>query len=199
VVAVHGCSALWGLLAVGLLSGGSAGAGWNGVGESAYLEVAGQGVSGRWVAAGWVADWPGQFHAQAFGVAALAALSLIAGGLLMGLARGLVRAWHGENVPRRVARSGRRLRLPRVRLSVPAWLRKRAPRLAREDVDQEPAHSFDGARFDGAPASDAEEDAIQAADSDIAPDGALPDPPGAAPGETDDRNASDEPEIGGAR
>jgi Amt family ammonium transporter len=138
VVAAHGCSALWGLLAVGLLASGQVGAGWNGVGTTAYLNVAGQGVSGRWVAIGWASDWPGQFQAQAFGAAAVVCAATIAMGVLMGLARGVVRAWHGERAPRRVARRTRRVSVPRFKVSVPTWLRRRYFATVQQDAPGEP-------------------------------------------------------------
>lgn len=140
-VAVHGVTALWGLLAVGLFAGGQVGAGWNGVGGTAYLGVEGQGVSGYWVAPGMVRDWPGQFQAQAFGVTAIAGLALLVNGVLLGLARGVVRAWHGEDTPERVVRPSRRtrhtrlrLRWPRVRVPVPAWLLSREPGPGQESA-----------------------------------------------------------------
>jgi hypothetical protein len=159
-VATHGLSALWGLLAVGLIAGGRAGAGWNGVGEGVYLGVEGQGVSGYLVASGLASDWPGQFQAQAFGVAAIACVVLLASGLLMGLARGLVRAWYGEVALQRVvrpsragwrrpqAKRGRRARGRRAKVKWnellrrgKAWLPdgflKRQPRPDAESVDVE--------------------------------------------------------------
>jgi ammonia channel protein AmtB len=138
VVAAHGFSALWGLLAVGLLASGQVGAGWNGVGTMAYLNVAGQGVSGRWVAIGWASDWPGQVQAQAFGIAAVVGAATIAMGVLMGSARGLVRAWHGERAPRRVVRRARRVPVPRFKVSVPAWLRRRYWVPVQQDASGEP-------------------------------------------------------------
>jgi Amt family ammonium transporter len=72
--------------------------------------LAAHGLAALWglLAVGlWGGGGPGQLQAQAFGVAAIACLALLAGGLLMGLARGLVRAWHGESLPRRVVRPAR--------------------------------------------------------------------------------------------
>jgi hypothetical protein len=143
VVAVHGLSALWGLLAVGLLASGQVGAGWNRVGESAYLGVEGQGVSGYLVASGLASDWPGQFQAQAFGVAAIASVALLGSGILVGLARGVVRAWYGESRSRWVVRPSRRPRSrSRVRLPrLPAlWARlwpRPEPAADPEPVDSE--------------------------------------------------------------
>jgi len=139
---------LWGLLAVGLFASGLAGAGWNGVGEAVYLDVAGQGVSGYVVAQGLSRDWPGQFQAQAFGVAAVVCVALLVSGLLVGWARSVVRAWHGEATPRQKARPARSKRSrratrrrvpwgawrwPRVGRLVPAWLRTRNAALDHED------------------------------------------------------------------
>jgi len=154
-VAVHGVSALWGLLAVGLFASGLAGAGWNGVGEAVYLDVEGQGVSGLLVAPGQVSDWPGQFQAQALGAAAVAASALLVSGLLMGAARGLVRTWHGEAAPLQRARPTRARRSrgetrahaprrawhwPQIGHLVPAWLGRRKPK-SPESVGDEYAES----------------------------------------------------------
>lgn len=149
-VAVHGVPAFWGLLAVGLFAGGSAGAGWNAVGAASYLGVEGQGVSGYLVSPGFASDWPGQFQAQALGAATIVAAALLANGLLIGVLRGLVRAWYGKGAVRQVARPARvkRARERRVRPkrsrkvqrerrwpAVPrfamAWLRRREAARAR--------------------------------------------------------------------
>jgi len=71
VIATHGVSGLWGLLALGLLADGSYGAGWNGVGSNEYLGVLGQGVTGLFPGAGFQADTT-QMVAQLVGILALA-------------------------------------------------------------------------------------------------------------------------------
>jgi len=140
VLGVHGMSALCGLLAVGFLANGQVGEGWNRVGESIYLGVEGQGVSGYLTASGLSSDWPGQFQAQAFGSAAIAFVALLSSGILMGLARGIVRAWHGEGAPRRAVRSARRASRPRFSVSLPAWLRRRKSAPVQESPQTEPAN-----------------------------------------------------------
>jgi Amt family ammonium transporter len=121
-VATHGVPALWGLLAVGLLAGGRAGEGWNRVGAGAYLGVEGQGVSGYLVLPGHVSDWPGQFRAQAIGVAAIGVAAFALSWLLFAGVQGLARAWGGEYTlrlprrPRRVRRGRVRRRWPRIRI-----------------------------------------------------------------------------------
>jgi Amt family ammonium transporter len=114
-LAVHGLSALWGLLAVGFLSDGGAGAGWNRVGEATYLGVEGQGVSGYLVPPGAVSDWPGQFQAQMFGVLSIAVTAFVASWLLFAALRALSRAWQGEYTVRLPARRARPARLSPVR------------------------------------------------------------------------------------
>ena len=71
VIATHGVSGLWGLLAVGLLADGSYGAGWNGVGAGEYLGVLRQGVTGLFPGVGFQADTT-QMLAQLVGILALA-------------------------------------------------------------------------------------------------------------------------------
>jgi hypothetical protein len=138
-IALHGLCALWGLLAVGLWANGQVGAGWNRVGKGTYLGIEGQGVSGYLAAPGLASDWPGQFQAQAFGVAAIVLVALLGSGVLMGLARSIVRVWHGEGAPRRVARPARRAPRLRLAVSVPTWLRRLKPAPAQESAQAEPA------------------------------------------------------------
>jgi Amt family ammonium transporter len=123
-VATHGVPALWGLLAVGLLAGGQGGEGWNRVGAGAYLGIEGQGVSGYVVLPGYASDWPGQFRAQAIGVAAIGVAAFVLSWLLFAGVQGLAHAWVGEYTlrlprrPRRVQprpRPGRR-HWPRIRI-----------------------------------------------------------------------------------
>ena len=100
--------------------------------------LAAHGLAALWglLAVGlWGGGGPGQFQAQAFGVAAIVCLALLAGGLLMGLARGLVRAWHGESLPRRVVRPARprRARLGRARPQRKALAAVRWPEWRRPD------------------------------------------------------------------
>jgi hypothetical protein len=163
-------------MAVGLFAGGQVGAGWNGVGPNAY-QGSEQGVSGYLVAQGLVRDWPGQFLAQASGVAAIVGAALIASGVLMVLARGTVRAWHGEGLPRRVAhparsrrqarRTGRGLRWPRVRFVAPAWLSRRAPAPTHESAPTEPddAPSSEPAAHGPEPEAESLESAVLEADA----------------------------------
>jgi Amt family ammonium transporter len=88
-VSVYGLPGLLGALAVGLLASGRWGAGWNGVGAKEYLLVAGQGVTGLAAASGFTAD-SGQITAQLAGVGAIVLLTLIVGGIVIGVMRLLV-------------------------------------------------------------------------------------------------------------
>jgi Amt family ammonium transporter len=95
VIATHGVSGLWGLLALGLLADGSYGAGWNGVGASEYLGVLGQGVTGLFPSAGFQADTT-QIVAQLVGILALA---VVAFGLSWLFFRVLRAIWSLHPVP----------------------------------------------------------------------------------------------------
>lgn len=91
-VSVYGLPGLLGALAVGLFADGRWGAGWNGIGAKEYLLTAGQGVTGLMTASGYTAD-SGQITAQLSGVGAIAAFSLVVGGIVMLATHLIVRAW----------------------------------------------------------------------------------------------------------
>lgn len=93
VLTTFGLPALVGLLAAGILADGTAGAGYNGVGAGEYLGVSGQGVTGLLAAAGLTPDWPGQFIAQAIGVAVIFLLGFLAASILAVPMAIVVRAW----------------------------------------------------------------------------------------------------------
>ncbi|MBN1217739.1 MAG: hypothetical protein JXM69_02330 [Anaerolineae bacterium] len=110
-VATYGGSALISVMLVGLLADGQAGQGWNGVGLTDYHDVPGQGVAGLVVAPGYAADWPGQFQAQLWGIAAIAIWALGLSFLLLQTIKVIRRSW---------IRSGLEITTPRRTSSV-SW------------------------------------------------------------------------------
>jgi len=145
VIATHGVTALWGLLAVGVLADGRAGQGWSQVGGPAYLGVEGQGVTGYLPAPGLLADWPGQLQAQAAGAAAVFVASFLLAWLLFAVVQGLAQAWQGEYT----------IRLPKVRRRVRPPMTaapRRWPRIRIETSErQEGTAAAAGPRPGGAP------------------------------------------------
>jgi Amt family ammonium transporter len=87
-----------GVLAAGIFADGLTGQGWNGVGAESYLGVTGQGVSGFIPAPGLASDWPGQINAQLVGLAAIAALTVVALGLLFLVLKVLLLLWRSVPV-----------------------------------------------------------------------------------------------------
>ena len=53
------------------------------------------------------------------------------------MARGVVRAWYGENAPRRVVRLAQHTKRPRFKISAPVWLRRREPGPSRQIAEDE--------------------------------------------------------------
>jgi Amt family ammonium transporter len=93
IVAGHGISGLWGLLAVGLFADGQYGLGWNGVGAVDYLGITGQGVSGYLTVSGFSPDWPGQLFAQIVGAAAIFLFAFGCGWLVFRIIAQVIAVW----------------------------------------------------------------------------------------------------------
>ena len=140
-LATHACPALWGLLAVGLFADGHAGQGWNQIGAGTYQGTAGQGVTGLLAATGYAWDWPGQFQAQAVGVAAAFLTSFFLSWLLFAAIQGLSRAWQGEYAIRLPKRPRRRRTRVRPERSRPPTARRRwqlAPFVRKDSAPERP-------------------------------------------------------------
>jgi Amt family ammonium transporter len=93
VIASHGVSGLWGLLAAGLFADGQYGLGWNGVGPVDYLGISGQGVSGYLTVSGFAPDWPGQLYAQIVGAAAIFLFAFGCGWFVFKVIAQVIAAW----------------------------------------------------------------------------------------------------------